>query len=138
MHQKKNVTKKEIVSPGHIFPIISKDGGVLVRAGHTEASVDISKLANKNPSAVICEIMNDDGVMAKGKELFDFAKKHDLKIGKIEDLISYRLKNEKLIKLPPENYEESVAKFLEIYEKSSFEKFKVNSEKKFRISSYPP
>ena len=74
---KDKVKKEEIVSPGHIFPIISKDGGVLVRAGHTEASVDISKLANKNPSAVICEIMNDDGVMAKGRELFDFAKKHD-------------------------------------------------------------
>ncbi len=101
---KDNVKKEEIVSPGHIFPIISKDGGVLVRAGHTEASVDISKLANKNPSAVICEIMNDDGVMAKGKELFDFAKKHDLKIGKIEDLISYRLKNEKLIKLKKKDH----------------------------------
>ena len=96
---KKNVNKKEIVSPGHIFPIIAKDGGVLVRAGHTEASVDISKLANKNNSAVICEIMNEDGTMAKGKDLFDFAKKHNLKIGKIEDLIAYRLKKEKLIKL---------------------------------------
>ena len=96
---KKNVTKKEIVSPGHIFPIIAKDGGVLVRAGHTEASVDISKLANKNNSAVICEIMNEDGTMAKGQDLFSFAKKHDLKIGKIEDLIAYRLKKEKLIKL---------------------------------------
>ena len=96
---KKNVTKKEIVSPGHIFPIIAKDGGVLVRAGHTEASVDISKLANKNNSAVICEIMNEDGTMAKGQDLFSFAKKHDLKIGKIEDLIAYRLKREKLIKL---------------------------------------
>ena len=64
---KKNVTKKEIVSPGHIFPIIAKDGGVLVRAGHTEASVDISKLAKKNNSAVICEIMKDDGSMARGK-----------------------------------------------------------------------
>ena len=96
---KKNVNKKEIVSPGHVFPIIAKDGGVLVRAGHTEASVDISKLAKKNNSAVICEIMNEDGTMAKGKDLFNFAKKHDLKIGKIEDLIAYRLKKEKLIKL---------------------------------------
>ncbi|MDC3090095.1 3,4-dihydroxy-2-butanone-4-phosphate synthase [Candidatus Pelagibacter sp.] len=96
---KKNVNKKEIVSPGHVFPIIAKDGGVLVRAGHTEASVDISKLAKKNNSAVICEIMNEDGTMAKGKDLFDFAKKHKLKIGKIKDLISYRLKKEKLIKL---------------------------------------
>jgi 3,4-dihydroxy 2-butanone 4-phosphate synthase / GTP cyclohydrolase II len=95
---KKNVKKNEIVSPGHIFPIIAKDGGVLVRAGHTEASVDISKLAKKNNSAVICEIMNEDGTMAKGQDLFNFAKKHNLKIGKIEDLIAYRLKKEKLIK----------------------------------------
>ena len=94
----KNVNKKEIVSPGHVFPIIAKDGGVLVRAGHTEASVDISKLA-KNNSAVICEIMNEDGTMAKGQDLLNFAKKHKLKIEKIEDLISYRLKKEKLIKL---------------------------------------
>ena len=96
---KKNVNKKDIVSPGHIFPIIAKDGGVLVRAGHTEASVDISKIAKKNNSAVICEIMNEDGTMAKGQNLINFAKKHRLKIGKIEDLISYRLKKEKLIKL---------------------------------------
>ena len=96
---KKNVNKKDIVSPGHIFPIIAKDGGVLVRAGHTEASVDISKLAKKNNSAVICEIMNEDGTMAKGQDLFNFAKKHNLKIGKIEDLIAYRLKKEKLIRL---------------------------------------
>ena len=96
---KKNANKNEIVSPGHVFPIIAKDGGVLVRAGHTEASVDISKLAKKNNSAVICEIMNEDGTMAKGKDLFNFANKHKLKIGKIEDLIAYRLKKEKLIKL---------------------------------------
>ena len=96
---KKKVNKNEIVSPGHVFPIIAKDGGVLVRAGHTEASVDISKLARKNNSAVICEIMNEDGTMAKGQDLFNFAKKHKLKIGKIEDLIAYRLKKEKLIKL---------------------------------------
>ena len=96
---KKNATKKEIISPGHVFPIIAKDGGVLVRAGHTEASVDISKLAKKKPAAVICEIMNEDGTMAKGDDLFKFAKKHKLKIAKIEDLISYRLKKEKLIKL---------------------------------------
>ena len=96
---KKNVNKKDIVSPGHVFPIIAKDGGVLVRAGHTEASVDISKMAKKNNSAVICEIMNEDGTMAKGQDLFNFAKKHNLKIAKIEDLISYRLKKEKLIRL---------------------------------------
>jgi len=96
---KKNVKKNEIVSPGHVFPIIAKDGGVLVRAGHTEASVDISRLAKKNNSAVICEIMNEDGTMARGQDLFNFAKKHKLKIGKIEDLIAYRLKKEKLVKL---------------------------------------
>ena len=96
---RKNVNKKDIVSPGHVFPIIAKDGGVLVRAGHTEASVDISKIAKKNNSAVICEIMNEDGTMAKGQNLLNFAKKHNLKIGKIEDLISYRLKKEKLIRL---------------------------------------
>ena len=96
---KKNATKKEIVSPGHVFPIIAKDGGVLVRAGHTEASVDISKLAKKNNAAVICEIMNEDGSMAKGEQLHLFAKKHKLKIGKINDLIAYRLKKEKLIRL---------------------------------------
>ena len=103
---KKNVKKNEIVSPGHVFPIIAKDGGVLVRAGHTEASVDISKLAKKNNSAVICEIMNEDGSMAKGQDLFNFAKKHKLKIGKIEDLIAYRLKKEKLIKLKKQSYME--------------------------------
>ena len=96
---KNNVSKKDIVSPGHVFPIVAKDGGVLIRAGHTEASVDISKLAKKNPSAVICEIMNEDGSMAKRDELISFAKKHKLSIGKIEDLISYRLKKENFIKL---------------------------------------
>ena len=96
---KLNISKKDIVSPGHVFPIVAKDGGVLIRAGHTEASVDISKLAKKNPSAVICEIMNEDGTMAKRDDLINFAKKHKLKIGKIEDLIAYRLKKENFIKL---------------------------------------
>ena len=95
----RNASKKDIVSPGHVFPIISKDGGVLIRAGHTEASIDIAKLSKKIPAAVICEIMNEDGTMAKGEDLFKFAKKHKLKIAKIDDLISYRLKKEKLIKL---------------------------------------
>ena len=94
----KKVSSRDFVSPGHVFPIVAKRGGVLVRAGHTEASVDISKLSNCGSSAVICEIMNDDGTMAKGKQLFNFAKKHKLKIGKIDDLISYRLNQEKLIK----------------------------------------
>ncbi len=115
---KNNVNKNEIVSPGHVFPIIAKDGGVLVRAGHTEASVDISKLAKKNSSAVICEIMNEDGTMAKGQDLFDFAKKHKLKIGKIEDLIAYRLKKEKLIRLKKQsNIEVKKQKYkIRIYE----------------------
>ena len=95
---KKNVLKNEIVSPGHVFPIISRDGGVLVRAGHTEASVDIARLGNKIPAAVICEIMNEDGTMAKGEDLLKFANKHKLHIAKIEDLISYRLRKENFIK----------------------------------------
>ena len=90
--------KNSLVSPGHVFPLVAKDGGVLERAGHTEASVDISKLAKLNPSAVICEVMNEDGTMARYKDLVPFAKKHRLKIAKIEDLISHRLRNEKLIK----------------------------------------
>ena len=96
---KKNASSKSIVTPGHVFPLISKNGGVLVRAGHTEASVDVSKLSKSGASAVICEIMNDDGTMAKGKQLLKFAKKHNLKIGKINDLIAYRLSRENLIKI---------------------------------------
>ena len=89
--------RKDIVSPGHVFPLVARNGGVLERAGHTEASVDISKLARMNPSSVICEVMNEDGRMARFDDLLKFAKIHKLKIGSIEDLISYRLKNEKLI-----------------------------------------
>ena len=95
---KKNSKPNDFVSPGHLFPIIAKEGGVLVRAGHTEASVDISKLSHCGSSAVICEIMNNDGTMAKGKTLYNFSKKHKIKIGKIDDLISYRLKRERFIK----------------------------------------
>ena len=94
----KNSRKKDIVSPGHVFPLVARSGGVLERAGHTEASVDISRLAKLNPSAVICEVMNQDGRMARMKDLIYFSKKHKLKIASIEDLISFRLKNEKLIK----------------------------------------
>ena len=94
---KKNSKKKDIVSPGHVFPLVARSGGVLERAGHTEASIDISKLAKLNPSSVICEVMNEDGRMARYDDLLLFAKKHNLKIGSIEDLISYRLKNEKFI-----------------------------------------
>ena len=96
---KNTSASKDIVSPGHVFPLVSKNGGVLVRAGHTEASVDISKLAKLNPSAVICEVMNEDGTMARYNDLVPFSKKHNLKIAKIEDLISYRLKNEKFVKV---------------------------------------
>ena len=95
----KKVSPKNFVSPGHVFPIVAKNGGVLVRAGHTEASVDISKFAKCGSSAVICEIMNDDGTMAKGIQLLNFAKKHKLRVGKIDDLISYRLNRENFTKL---------------------------------------
>ena len=89
--------KKEIVSPGHVFPLVARNGGVLERAGHTEASVDISKLSKLNPSSVICEVMNEDGRMARLNDLFKFSQKHKIKLASIEDLISYRLKYEKLI-----------------------------------------
>ena len=89
--------KTDIVSPGHVFPLVAKNGGVLERAGHTEASVDISKLSKLNPSSVICEVMNEDGRMARLDDLFKFSKKHRIKLASIEDLISYRLKYEKLV-----------------------------------------
>jgi 3,4-dihydroxy 2-butanone 4-phosphate synthase / GTP cyclohydrolase II len=89
--------KKDIVSPGHVFPLVARNGGVLERAGHTEASVDICKLSKLNPSSVICEVMNEDGRMARLNDLFKFSKKHKIKLASIEDIISYRLKNEKLI-----------------------------------------
>ena len=89
----------DIVSPGHIFPLVAQDGGVLVRAGHTEAAVDVSRLAGLNPSGVICEIMNDDGTMARMPDLMIFAQEHGLKIATIADLIAYRRRNEKLVEL---------------------------------------
>ena len=91
------VKKNDTISPGHVFPLVARNGGVLERAGHTEASVDISKLAKLNPSAVICEVMNEDGRMARLNDLFKFSKKHKIKLASIEDLISYRLKYEKLV-----------------------------------------
>ena len=91
------VKKNDIISPGHVFPLVARNGGVLERAGHTEASVDISILSNLNPSSVICEVMNEDGRMARLNDLFKFSKKHKIKLASIEDLISYRLKYEKLI-----------------------------------------
>jgi len=93
----KKSNSKDISTPGHIFPLRAQDGGVLVRAGHTEAAVDIASLANLNPSGVICEIMNDDGTMARRDDLFKFSKKHNLKVATISDLISYRRKKEKII-----------------------------------------
>lgn len=87
-------TAHDIVSPGHIFPLIARDGGVLVRAGHTEAAVDIARMAGLNPSGVICEIMGEDGTMARMPELLDFAREHGLKIGTIRDLIAFRLKHD--------------------------------------------
>lgn len=91
------VTPKEITTPGHIFPIRAVDGGVLKRAGHTEGSVDLCRLAGLNPAAVICEVMNADGTMARVDDLKVFAKKHQLKIGSIVDLIQYRLQKESLV-----------------------------------------
>ena len=91
-------TEQDIVSPGHMFPIIAKDGGVLVRTGHTEASVDISRLAGLNPAAVICEIMNDDGTMARLPDLVKFAQFHGLKIGTIEDLVKHRMKKDHFVR----------------------------------------
>jgi len=87
----------DIVSPGHVFPLVAKNGGVLVRTGHTEASIDISRLAGLNPSAVICEIMKDDGTMARLDDLMPFAQKHKLKIGTIRDLVAYRHRNDHLV-----------------------------------------
>ena len=83
-----------LVSPGHVFPLVARPGGVLVRAGHTEAAVDIARLAGLNPSGVICEVMRDDGSMARFDDLIDFARVHGLKIGTIRDLIAYRLKKD--------------------------------------------
>lgn len=88
----------DLATPGHVFPLRARDGGVLVRAGHTEAAVDISRLAGLNPSGVICEIMNDDGTMARLPDLIAFAQKHGLKVGTISDLISYRRRHDNLVK----------------------------------------
>ena len=90
-------SKEDIVSPGHIFPLRAQEGGVLKRAGHTEAGVDFCRLAGLNPAAVLCEITNESGSMARTKDLFAFAKKHRLKIGAIEDLIEHRLSHETLV-----------------------------------------
>jgi 3,4-dihydroxy 2-butanone 4-phosphate synthase/GTP cyclohydrolase II len=88
----------DLVSPGHVFPLVAREGGVLVRAGHTEAAVDIARMAGRSPAGVICEILNEDGTMARLPDLVPFAQYHGLKIGTIADLISYRRRTETLIK----------------------------------------
>ena len=99
---------RDIMTPGHVFPLVAKDGGVLVRAGHTEAAVDLARLAGLYPAAVICEIMNDDGTMARLPDLTAFAQAHGLKIGTIADLIAYRLRYDHLVKVVAETKLDSV------------------------------
>ena len=99
---------EDLVSPGHIFPLMARDGGVLVRAGHTEAAVDVSRLAGLQPSGVICEIMNDDGTMARLPDLVEFAEKHELKIATIADLIAYRRHHDNLVECVAESTFESI------------------------------
>ena len=94
--------RADIVTPGHVFPLVARDGGVLVRAGHTEAAVDVSRLAGLNPSGVICEIMNEDGTMARMDDLVTFAQFHNVKIGTIRDLIAYRRRYDHLVSLVSE------------------------------------
>lgn len=89
--------KDDIVTPGHVFPLIARDGGVLIRTGHTEAAVDVARLAGLNPAGVICEIMKDDGTMARLNDLIPFAQKHRMKIGTIRDLIAYRRRYDHLV-----------------------------------------
>ena len=97
-------TAKDIASPGHVFPLQARNGGVLVRAGHTEAAVDISRLAGLNSSGVICEIMNEDGTMSRLPELVVFAQNHGLKIGTISDLIAYRRRHDNLVRVQSQNH----------------------------------
>ncbi|HEY4135403.1 MAG TPA: 3,4-dihydroxy-2-butanone-4-phosphate synthase [Alphaproteobacteria bacterium] len=89
--------RNDIVTPGHIFPLVAQDGGVLVRAGHTEAAVDVARMAGLNPSGVICEVMNDDGTMARLPDLVKFAQLHGLKVASIADLIAHRRRHERVI-----------------------------------------
>jgi 3,4-dihydroxy 2-butanone 4-phosphate synthase/GTP cyclohydrolase II len=98
---------RDITTPGHVFPLVAKDGGVLVRAGHTEAAVDLARLAGLYPAGVICEIMNDDGTMARLPDLVAFAQRHGLKIATIADLIAYRLRYDHLVKTVAETAIES-------------------------------
>src|SRR5690606_2161409 len=93
-----NATPDDIVSPGHIFPLRARPGGVLQRTGHTEGSIDLARLAGHGPAAVICEIMNDDGTMARLPDLMKFASRHELQILTIEDLVHYRLLRDRLVR----------------------------------------
>ncbi|MBS7810839.1 3,4-dihydroxy-2-butanone-4-phosphate synthase [Roseococcus pinisoli] len=92
------LSREHIVTPGHVFPLVAREGGTLVRAGHTEAAVDFARLAGLNPAGVICEIMNDDGTMARLPDLVQFAQLHGLKLGTIADLIGYRRRTERLVR----------------------------------------
>ncbi len=94
--------RDQITTPGHVFPLMAREGGSLVRAGHTEAAVDIARLAGLNPSGVICEVMNDDGAMARLPDLISFAQHHNLKLGTIADLIAHRRRTERLVRLVEE------------------------------------
>jgi 3,4-dihydroxy 2-butanone 4-phosphate synthase / GTP cyclohydrolase II len=99
---------KDIVTPGHVFPLVARDGGTLERTGHTEAAVDLARLAGLTPAGVICEIMNDDGTMARRNDLIAFAQKHNLKIGTISDLIAYRRRYDSIVRRLSENIFHSV------------------------------
>ena len=109
-------TKDDFVFPGHIFPLIAKDGGVLERIGHTEASIDLCKLAGLAPVSVICEIVNEDGTMARRDDLDKFCKKFDLNMVSVADLVKYRLKNETLIKFSELKYGELAGIKVKFYE----------------------
>ena len=125
-----NSSKKDIVSPGHVFPLVARNGGVLERAGHTEASIDISKLSKLNPSSVICEVMNEDGRMARLNDLIKFSQKHKIKIASITDLIAHRLKNEKLVF---KTYSKSISEKKNLKVNLSIFKNKLNKFESFAI-----
>tara|TARA_B100000282_G_scaffold115248_1_gene81916 strand:+ start:65 stop:1123 length:1059 start_codon:yes stop_codon:yes gene_type:complete len=125
-----NSSKKDIVSPGHVFPLVARNGGVLERAGHTEASIDISKLSKLNPSSVICEVMNEDGRMARLDDLIKFSQKHKIKIASITDLIAHRLKNEKLVF---KTYSKSISEKKNLKVNLSIFKNKLNKFESFTI-----
>ena len=126
-----NTKKKDLVSPGHVFPLVARNGGVLERAGHTEASIDISKLSKLNPSSVICEVMNEDGRMARLDDLVKFSKKHNIKIASITDLIAHRLKNEKLVY---KIFSKNVLKNRNLIDQFSIYKNKLNKYESFVLS----